>query len=273
MRIRFWGTRGTRPTPGPSTLRYGGNTACVEVRARSGGVVILDSGSGIAELGDALIEEGRRDATILVTHTHWDHIQGFPYFAPAFEPGSKIRIMGPRGSIKPLEEAFVDQMDPAYFPLRLDQMPARVEFVEVSAERPFELDGMRVVPHLLNHPIVTFGYRLEADGRSLVYATDNELLALDQELELRAWVESTDLLIHDAQYGSAELIGHVGWGHSSLDGALALARATGVARLAFFHHDPRHSDEDIDSLVADALAPGGRELEAFAAAEVGEVRL
>ncbi|MEP7104367.1 MAG: MBL fold metallo-hydrolase [Chloroflexota bacterium] len=278
MRVRFWGTRGTRPTPGRHTLRYGGNTTCVEVRGSDEQLLILDSGSGIAELGASLAQEGATDLHLLISHTHWDHIQGFPFFGPAFVPGTRMTLIGPAGSIKSLQAAFADQMDPAYFPLRLDQVPADVEFVEVLAGQPFELAGMRITPHELNHPIVTLGYRIEQGGRSFVFATDNELLPANGFSSMVEWCRDADLLVHDAQYSQEEYSGgRAGWGHSTFDDSLSLAEEAGVRQLAFFHHDPQHTDDQIDALIEEALGNhqqrGGGRVLAFPAAEEHEIRL
>ncbi len=286
MRIKFWGTRGTRPTPGRRTLRFGGNTTCIEVRGKSGELVVLDSGSGIAELGDALTPDGPIRAHLLVTHTHWDHIQGFPFFAPAFLPKTELTVVGPAGSIKSLQAAFADQMDPAYFPLRLDQVPAHLEFIERNAGEAFEVAGMVVTPMELNHPIPTFGYRFEEDGHTFVFATDNELPTHDAAAgaagiafvdSMVAWCKGADLLVHDAQYSREEYAARVGWGHSTYDDALSLAERAGAGQLAFFHHDPGHSDADIDGLVEEALGNHkrrhGRSVEAFPAAEEHEILL
>ena len=287
MRVRFWGTRGTRPTPGRRTLRYGGNTTCIEVRSSDDELLVIDSGSGIAELGAKLAPLGPTNVNLLITHTHWDHIQGFPFFAPAFIPGTKLTLVGPAGSIKSLKAAFADQMDLAYFPLRLDQVPAEIEFIERDAGETFEVAGLRVTPHELNHPILTFGYRIEEGDQSLVFATDNELVLGSAETDpgfptpsredLVQWCEGADLLVHDAQYSRDEYDSHVGWGHTSYAEALSLADHCGAAQLAFFHHDPMHSDADIDALVDEALIThreaGGRRLAAFPATEDQEIQL
>jgi phosphoribosyl 1,2-cyclic phosphodiesterase len=277
VRIRFWGTRGTRPTPGRHTLRYGGNTTCIEVRGSREQLLILDSGSGIAELGVSLAEDRATDLHVLVSHTHWDHIQGFPFFGPAFVPGTRMRVIGPAGSIKSLQAAFADQMDPAYFPLRLDQVPADLEFVEVVAGQPFEVAGMTITPHELNHPIVTLGYRIEEAGRSFVFATDNELQPANGFNAMVEWCGGADLLVHDAQYSQAEYETRTGWGHSTFEDSLTLAEEADVGQLAFFHHDPQHSDDQIDALIDEALGGhqprGGGGVLAFPAAEEHEITL
>jgi phosphoribosyl 1,2-cyclic phosphodiesterase len=272
VKVRFWGTRGTRPTPGRRTLRYGGNTTCVEVRDGAGGLVIIDSGSGIAELGATLVPGGPLDLHLLVTHTHWDHIQGFPFFAPAFREGTHLTIVGPAGSIKSLKAAFADQMDAAYWPIGLDQMAARIEFVEVSSGQTFSVGQLKVTPHEMRHPIVTLGYRLQDGASAFAFATDNEIVHGNGGMSaLAEWCDGADLLAHDAQYSVAEYPSHEGWGHSTFDDALTLADAAGVRQLAFVHHDPQHSDDTIDALVEQALAhhqsAGRRRVMAFPAAE------
>ncbi|HEV8597609.1 MAG TPA: MBL fold metallo-hydrolase, partial [Candidatus Dormibacteraeota bacterium] len=175
MRVKFWGTRGTRPTPGRRTLRYGGNTTCIEVRDKENNLLIIDSGSGIAELGNTFSPTEPLQAHLLITHTHLDHIQGFPFFLPAFVPGTHLTIVGPAGSAKSLQAAFADQTDPAYFPVRLSHMPAEMEFIERNPGETFEVGTLRITPHLLMHPIPTFGYRIDEGTSRFTFATDNEI--------------------------------------------------------------------------------------------------
>ena len=282
MRIKFWGTRGTRPTPGRKTLRYGGNTTCLEVRDKDNNLIIIDSGSGIAELGSGLNQSEPLQAHLLITHTHLDHIQGFPFFLPAFVPGTHLTIVGPAGSAKSLQAAFADQMDPAYFPVRLDHMPAEMEFIERNPGETFEVGGLRITPHLLMHPIPTFGYRIDEGDTRFAFATDNEIaLFANNEngtlKDLANWCQDADLLVHDAQYSTEEYKTHAGFGHSTYEEALALAEQAGAKQLAFFHHDPVHSDTDIDGLIEEALgnhrAAGGANVDAFPAAEDQEIAL
>jgi phosphoribosyl 1,2-cyclic phosphodiesterase len=298
VRVKFWGTRGTRPTPGKATLRYGGNTACVEVRTAADELLIIDSGSGIAELGNSL--KGPVRAHLLISHTHWDHIQGFPFFGPNFASGSQLTVIGPKGSMKSLQSAFADQMDPVYFPLTMDQMPVELDFKEMGAGETFEAAGVKITTHTMHHPIATFGYRLEEDGRSFVFATDQEPWSDPDALsdsvraykeqgrpaaEIEAlwpnayidWCRGADLLVHDAQYSGEEYRTHVGWGHSSYDYALLVARLAGAHQLAFYHHDPMHSDHQIEAMVEEALGSEShrkhRGLIAFPAAEGQEIIL
>jgi len=282
MRVKFWGTRGTRPTPGRRTLRYGGNTTCLEVRDKDGNLIIIDSGSGIAELGGNLRQDEPLQAHLLITHTHLDHIQGFPFFSPAFTQGTHLTIVGPAGSAKSLQAAFADQMDPAYFPVRLDHMPADMEFIERNPGETFEVGGLRITPLLLMHPIPTFGYRLEEGSTAFVMATDNEISLFRQEQngsmdDLVRWCQNADLLVHDAQYSREEYKTHAGFGHSTFDEALSVAEQANVQQLAFFHHDPLHSDSDIDALIEEALGnhreSGGADVVTFPAAEEQEIQL
>lgn len=282
MRIKFWGTRGTRPTPGRRTLRYGGNTTCIEVRDKDENLIIIDSGSGIAELGASLGQDYALQAHLLITHTHLDHIQGFPFFPPAFVPNTHLTIVGPAGSAKSLQAAFADQMDPAYFPVRLDHMPADMEFIERNPGETFEVGGLRITPHLLMHPIPTFGYRIDEGNTSFAFATDNEISLFAQEqngslADLVRWCEGTDLLVHDAQYSREEYKTHAGFGHSTFDEALSLAAKAQAKQLAFFHHDPQHSDTDVDALIEEAIGnhqqAAGAPVRAFPAAEEQELKL
>ncbi len=282
MRVKFWGTRGTRPTPGRRTLRYGGNTTCVEVRDKDNNLLIVDSGSGIAELGATFSPTEPLQAHLLITHTHLDHIQGFPFFLPAFVPGTHITIVGPAGSAKSLQAAFADQTDPAYFPVRLSHMPAEMEFIERNPGETFEVGGLRITPHLLMHPIPTFGYRIDEGTSRFSFATDNELpMFVNGEVgtlkELANWCRDSDLLVHDAQYSAEEYKTRVGFGHSSYEDALSLAEMAGAKELGFFHHDPLHSDADVDALIEEAMGNhrqgGGAEIDAFPAAEEMELTL
>ncbi|HEV3405002.1 MAG TPA: MBL fold metallo-hydrolase [Candidatus Dormibacteraeota bacterium] len=282
MRIKFWGTRGTRPTPGRRTLRYGGNTTCIEVRDRENNLLIIDSGSGIAELGSTCGPSEPLQAHLLITHTHLDHIQGFPFFLPAFVAGTTLTIVGPAGSAKSLQAAFADQTDPAYFPVRLGEMPAEMEFIERNPGETFEVGALRITPHLLMHQIPTFGYRIDEGSSRFAFATDNEIALFANGTngtlkDLANWCRDADLLVHDAQYSSEEYRTHAGFGHSTYEEALSLAEQAGVKELAFFHHDPMHSDIEIDALIEQALgnhrAAGGSDVNSFPAAEEMELAL
>jgi phosphoribosyl 1,2-cyclic phosphodiesterase len=211
-----------------------------------------------------------------------DHIQGFPFFSPAFLPNTHLTIVGPAGSAKSLQAAFADQMDPAYFPVRLDHMPADMEFIERNPGETFEVGGLRITPHLLMHPIPTFGYRIDEGDTSFAFATDNEIALFAQEQngslsELVRWCRGADLLAHDSQYSREEYKTHAGFGHSTFDDALSLAEKAEVKQLAFFHHDPSHSDTEVDALIEEAIGnhqqAGGKRVRSFPAAEEQEVIL
>jgi CheY-like chemotaxis protein/phosphoribosyl 1,2-cyclic phosphodiesterase len=287
MRIRFWGTRGSLAKPGPSTLRYGGNTSCVEARTAGGTLVVLDCGTGAHALGLALTarDEGHR-GHLLITHTHWDHIQGFPFFAPLFEPGNEWDIYAPGGLGRRLEETLSGQMEYTYFPVTLEQLGATIRYHDL-AEGAFPIDGVRVVTRFLNHPALTLGYRLESGGAVVVYAVDHEphgrdpgevagfagAAALPVHQEDRRHIEflaGADLVVHDAQYTLEEYPARVGWGHSPAEYVVDMALAAKARRLALTHHAPLRDDEALDRIVEvcrrRAAAAGGA-LEVFGAAE------
>jgi CheY-like chemotaxis protein/phosphoribosyl 1,2-cyclic phosphodiesterase len=290
MRIRFWGTRGSLAKPGPSTVRYGGNTSCVEVRAADGTLIVLDCGTGAHELGQALLATGERPLRghLLITHTHWDHIQGFPFFAPLFDPGNEWHVYAPQGLGQRLEETLAGQMAYTYFPVNLVQLGATIHYHEL-AEGSFKLGSVGVTTRFLNHPGLAMGYRLEAEGVSMVYATDHEPHsrhrgeAPDAKGEIPPvhredqrhveFLAGADLVIHDAQYTLEEYPGKVTWGHTPAEWAVDFACAAGARHLALFHHDPLRTDEALDRLLETcrqrAKAAGGG-LEVIAAAE-GEV--
>lgn len=282
MLVRFWGTRGSIPKPGPSTLRYGGNTSCVEVRSSSGTLLVLDCGTGALALGQMLVKSEARPITghLLIGHTHWDHIQGFPFFAPLFVPGDEWHIYGPRGIGDSLRESLAGQMQYAYFPVTLKDLGATIHYHDL-VEGTLAVGDIAITTQYLNHPALTLGYRLEADGVSVVYSTDHEPHAARGGAGMQAppareearhvrFLSGADLLIHDAQYTASEYAARKGWGHSTVEYAADVALAAGVRRLALFHHDPMRTDEAVDELVVrvqDRVAKGGGAVEVFAAAE------
>jgi phosphoribosyl 1,2-cyclic phosphodiesterase len=254
MQIQFWGVRGSISVSGTQYLRTGGNTSCVEVLHR-GERLILDGGTGLRALGAAL---GRTavEATILFSHVHWDHIQGVPFFAPAFHAGSRLRLAGAPRRGGTLREALEAQMRPPTFPIPLSALSATLEFVDLHAGQSAMLGGFRITAMDLSHPNGVLAFRIEAGGRRLVYATDVEHAGRIDErlLELAA---GADLLIHDAQYTAEEYNGRrgpsrKGWGHSTWHEAVEAARLAGVGRLALFHHDPQRCDEELARIEAQA---------------------
>ncbi|MFQ5816353.1 MAG: response regulator [Terriglobia bacterium] len=256
--LRFWGTRGSIATPGPKTTKYGGNTACTEVRYRDE-LIIFDAGTGARELGLALIEEFKGkpiEAHIFIGHSHWDHIQGFPFFSPAYQAGNAFTIYSVRGAQRSLEKVFTGQMDRDYFPVALGEMQAKLRFVEL--DEPVVISDATISFTYLNHPGLAIGFRMDAGNKSLVYISDNEpyqrLVAEDNLLEkldqnLVEFSRRADLLICEAQYTDEEYKHKRGWGHSALSDVLELALAAQVKQLALFHHDPMHTDEMIDAMV------------------------
>ena len=278
--VTFWGTRGSIPTPGAQTARYGGNTPCVAVESAGGHLVILDAGTGIRGLGVQLVEKqnGAVKAEILLSHAHWDHIQGLPHFKPFFAPGNTVRIWGTRQGTASLEAILRQQMDPAVFPVPLDALSAKLTVQQVETPE-FSIGDSRVRTMKLRHPGTTLGFRLTPakGGPSLAYVTDNELgsgghydVPASWRKEFVAFLSGVDLLIHDAMYTPTELEQHRGWGHSTYEEAVTLAQDTGAKRLVLFHHEPEHNDEMMDGLVKSARAfakKDGRPLEVLAALE------
>jgi CheY-like chemotaxis protein/phosphoribosyl 1,2-cyclic phosphodiesterase len=296
MRIRFWGTRGSLAKPGPTTLRYGGNTPCVEVRTHDGTLIVLDCGTGAHGLGLALMASGERPLRghLMLTHTHWDHIQGFPFFAPLFVAGNEWDIYAPGGLGRHLETTLAGQMEYTYFPVTLAQLGATTRYHDL-VEGSFAIGDISIATQYLNHPALALGYRVAVGGASLVYSVDHEPHApapcggsgstqpppdaRPAHAEDRRHVDflaGADLVIHDAQYTIEEYPQKEGWGHSPAEWVVDYAVAARAKRLALFHHDPLRTDEALDRLVQvcrERVARVGSELEVFAAAEGHVVQL
>src|SRR5215467_13850987 len=288
MDVRFWGTRGSLAKPGRITLRHGGNTSCVEVRGDDGALIALDCGTGAHGLGQALLSAGPRcDGHLMITHTHWDHIQGFPFFAPLFVPGNTWDIYAPGALGLQLERTLAGQMEYNYFPVTLAQLAATIRFHDI-AEGEFAIGEMRVTTQYLNHPTLTLGYRLQSGGNAVVYSVDHEPHAPNPAARAEGepprhkedqrhidFLADADLVIHDSQYTIAEYQEKTGWGHTPAEWAVDYAVAARAKRLALTHHDPLRDDEAVDRVVEmcrrRASAAGSR-LEVFAAAEGQELR-
>jgi ribonuclease BN (tRNA processing enzyme)/DNA-binding response OmpR family regulator len=278
MHVRFWGTRGSIAKSGPDVLRFGGSTACVEVRTDAGTLVVIDCGTGAHELGQKLAASGERSGHLLISHTHWDHIQGLPFFAPLFSPGSRWDIYAPRGVRQSLQETLAGQMQAAYFPVTLEELGADIRYHEL-VEGTLRIRDIQVTTRYLNHPALTLGYRLQADGATLVYASDHEPHARDlatgrgrvngEDLGHAEFLQGADLVIHDAQFTPEEYSDRIGWGHSTGEYAARLCQLAGVGTLALTHHDPRRRDGEVDRIVQTVLASldPARPLQVFAAAE------
>lgn len=254
MKLRFWGVRGSIPSPGVDTAGVGGNTSCVEVRCGSTRLV-LDAGTGLRRLGDTMVAAQALDATLLLSHFHWDHIQGLPFFVPAYLRQSELRVVGMRGAALSLEQTLATQMQAPVFPVRLDQLGARLALDEIQPGASFALGArgdVRVRTALLDHPGGSLGYRIEHAGRVVVYATDVELGGA-AEPALRALAHEADVLVMDAQYLPEEYRNaKVGWGHSTFDAVARLARECRVKNLVLFHHDPSRSDAGVLAIEAAA---------------------
>lgn len=256
MHIRFWGTRGSIPTPGPTTVRYGGNTSCVEVRDATGTLLVLDAGTGLRELGIALMNSnGARPFSLdlLLSHLHWDHIQGIPFFRPAYDPNSTLRIRGPRQS-RPMKELLGMGMDDPFFPVDLDDLPAKLQIGELADGSDEQIGAFRVRSAQLYHPAPALAYRIEADGRSLVYATDTEDPFSGRPNPVVELARGADTLIHDAQFVKSDF--KPTWGHSTIDTAIEVAASAKVKRLILYHHDPDRSDDALDHIGRDAQRAG-----------------
>lgn len=263
MRTTVWGCRGSLATPGPETVRFGGNTSCLEVRLDDGTLLVLDAGTGIRPLGLTLVEE-TEPIHLLLTHLHLDHLEGLGFFLPIWDRGREVDIWGPPSLLRSLEERIARYLSPPLFPIDLSDIPAEVTFHNVPDE-PWEIGGATVAAAPVVHRGPTLGYRIEADGAVLAYIPDHEPALGGLDGRGPEWTSGggvalgADVLLHDSQYFEPEYVERVGWGHSSVADALMFARLLAVERLLLFHHDPLHTDDDLDDLGARALELWGGE--------------
>jgi len=261
--LTFWGTRGSIPVSGPATARTGGSTSCVTLEATGAPLTILDAGTGIRALGASIGNRPLTGGQLLISHTHWDHIQGLPFFTPLWHQGTSLTIVGPRPERASLASVLERQMEADVFPVPFAQFAEPPQVREAAAE-PFELPGYSVRPFRLNHPGVTFGYRLERpDMGTLAYVTDNELVpghsvSSAWRDQLGLWLSGVHTLVHDAMYLDSELSQRRGWGHSTVGEAVALAADAGATRLVLFHHDPGRSDDAVDAMLTSAREQAAR---------------
>jgi phosphoribosyl 1,2-cyclic phosphodiesterase/ActR/RegA family two-component response regulator len=297
-RIKFWGVRGSIPVPGPSTIGYGGNTTCVEVRT-NGDIIILDAGSGIRELGLALNQEfgsAPINLTLLLTHTHWDHIQGLPFFLPAYQAKNNIRVLGYQGAREGLATILAAQMELPFFPVSWKDLPGTIKIQELK-KMNFSVGNVKVRSRFLNHPGVCAGYRLFTKEGSIAFLPDNEPFeplklklaerdgvhadraraeAVVKRSKLVEFLKDADVLILDAQYTDEKYQEHIGWGHGALSRVVSLALEARAKKLFLFHHDPSHDDRQIDEMLERArllVVESGRKLEVEAAREGAEIWL
>jgi phosphoribosyl 1,2-cyclic phosphodiesterase len=295
-RLKFWGTRGSISVPGRRTLGYGGNTTCVEMRA-DGEIIVLDAGSGIRSLGVALEKEFHSQPiklSLLITHAHWDHIQGLPFFAPAYEKKNEIRVRGYDGVDMSFGKIMAEPMKAPFFPIAMRELSARIDIKKLT-EMEFSLGKVQVRARFVNHPGVCAGYRLFTSAGSIAFLPDHEpyrflhsaktnhmsreqakRTATEERANLVQFLHSSDILILDAQYTDTEYESHIGWGHGSVSSAVSLALEAEVSKLLLFHHDPGHNDTTVDTMVDDArrlVRESGKKLEVDGAREGEELVL
>ncbi len=291
MKIRFWGVRGSIPTPGPHTVKYGGNTTCIEIRTDDGQLIILDAGTGIFALSQSLLGEMPLTANVFITHTHWDHIHGLPFFIPVFVPGNTLRLHGAFDPIsgRGIEQIMDVQLQYSYFPVREAEMKARIEYETLMPEQSVQIGETTVTPTLLNHPVINFGYRVACNGKSLFFTGDHEphyniyapgdegfeeyqALIEDKENSIIAAMRGVDVLIADSSYTTEEYPAKKGWGHGTFDSSIEMARQAGVRIVYCTHHEPTRHDAALEREFAKVLArhPPGTEGPEIRLAREGE---
>lgn len=276
MKVRFWGVRGSIASPGPATVRFGGNTTCIEVRSDDGALIILDAGTGIFPLAQQLLKQLPMQANIFMTHTHWDHIQGLPFFTPLYIPGNTLRIHGGYDIIarRGIEQIMEVQLQYSFFPVREAEMKASIEYRAVNVGEPVTVGDATVTPLLLNHPVVNFGYRIDCKGKSVFFTGDHEpwpniyrpdeveyaeyqALIDQQQAGLDSALAGLDILIADSSYTAAEYPAKIGWGHGTLEGSIAWGRRLGIRKLVCTHHEPERNDDALEAAFATALNRAG----------------
>jgi phosphoribosyl 1,2-cyclic phosphodiesterase len=272
MKIKFWGVRGSIASPGPKTVRYGGNTTCIEIRTDNNELIVLDAGTGIFPLSQTLLAELPITANVLITHSHWDHIQGLPFFVPNFIPGNTLRLHGGFDPISGsgIEQVMAVQLQYSYFPVREAEMKARIEYVTLQPNQTIQIGTARVTPYILNHPVIDFGYRIECNGKSVFFTGDHEppyniyeptdeafkdyqSFIDEKNEEIAKALEGVDVLIADCSYTDTEYPSKKGWGHGTFTSSILSAHAAKARVLFCTHHEPTRSDDALEAAFAQAL--------------------
>lgn len=273
MKIKFWGVRGSIASPGPKTVRYGGNTTCIEIRTDENELIVLDAGTGIFPLSQTLLAELPVTANVLITHSHWDHIQGLPLFIPNFIPGNTLRLHGGFDPVsgKGIEQVMAVQLQYSYFPVREAEMKAKIEYVTLTPDQTVSIGSASVTPCLLNHPVIDFGYRIECNGKSVFFTGDHEppyniyapgdegyeeyqVFVDEKNQAIQRAIQGIDVLIADSSYTDAEYKSKQGWGHGTFSTSIQLAKACGARVLYCTHHEPTRTDDALEKVFAEALA-------------------
>ncbi len=267
MKVRFWGVRGSIASPGPGTVKYGGNTTCIEVTTDAGHTIILDAGTGIRPLGLDLMGRGQKTCTVCISHTHWDHIQGLPFFVPLFVPGHTVRFYGAFDPVyqKDLHTILSQQMEYCYFPVRELELKADIEYNSLREGAQVTIGDATLTNVMMNHPVLTYGYRIDCNGKSMFFSGDHEpphniydsddTFHSEYEQLIAAKVghicdvaRGVDLFIVDAQYTEPELLTKRGWGHGTYTSGMSMAKAAKAKKVVFTHHDPTRTDEQLDTI-------------------------
>ena len=273
MKVKFWGVRGSIASPGPATAKYGGNTTCIEVRTDNNELILLDAGTGIFPLSQSLLAELPVTAHVLITHSHWDHIQGLPFFVPNFIPGNTLRLYGAFDPVtgQGVEHVMSVQLQYSYFPVREAEMKASIEYFTLRPGESAQIGSARITPYLMNHPVVDFGYRIEANGKSVFFTGDHEppfniyepadaeyaeyQTFLDEKAaEISRAMAGVDVLVADSSYTRAEYPAKKGWGHGTFDTSIEYARRSGAKVLFCTHHEPTRSDDALETVFNQALS-------------------
>jgi phosphoribosyl 1,2-cyclic phosphodiesterase len=272
MKIRFWGVRGSIPSPGPKTVRYGGNTTCIEIRTDNNELIVIDAGTGIFPLSQTLLAELPLTTNVLITHSHWDHIQGLPFFIPNFIPGNVLRLHGSFDPVtgKGIEQVMAVQLQYSYFPVREAEMKSKIEYVTLQPNQTIEIGSAKITPTLLSHPVIDFGYRIESFGKSVFFTGDHEppyniyqpgdaqygdyqVFVDEKNASIDRAIEGVDVLIADCSYTDSEYPSKRGWGHGTFSSSIASARNANAKVLFCTHHEPTRSDDALEAALAQAI--------------------